>query len=87
MFGQPAGEAVLAEAERYGAKRVFVTSTRSLAQKDNGPLQRMERALGARTSAPTPPSARTARARTWWRAPTRRARPRPICWWPSAAAR
>ena len=48
IFGTPAGEAVLAEAERYGAKRVFVTSTRSLAQKDDGPLQRMEQALGAR---------------------------------------
>ena len=46
MFGVPAGEAVVAEAERSGAKRVFVTSTRSLAQKENGPLQRMERALG-----------------------------------------
>jgi maleylacetate reductase len=48
LFGMPAGEAVVAEAERAGAKRVFVTSTRSLAQKENGPLQRMERALGAR---------------------------------------
>ena len=47
IFGTPAGEAVVAEAERYGAKRVFVTSTRSLAQKENGPLQRMEKALGA----------------------------------------
>jgi len=48
VFGVPAGEAVAAEAERIGAKRVFVTSTRSLAQKENGPLQRMEKALGAR---------------------------------------
>jgi maleylacetate reductase len=48
IFGTPAGDAVLAEAERYGAKRVFVTSTRSLAQKDNGPLQRIERSLGER---------------------------------------
>jgi maleylacetate reductase len=48
VFGVPAGEAVVAEAERIGARRVFVTSTRSLAQKENGPLQRMERALGAR---------------------------------------
>lgn len=48
IFGTPAGEAVVAEAERYGARRVFVTSTRSLAQKQNGPLQRMEQALGAR---------------------------------------
>jgi maleylacetate reductase len=48
IFGTPAGEAVLAEAERYGARRVFVTSTRSLTQKQNGPLQRMEQALGAR---------------------------------------
>jgi maleylacetate reductase len=47
IFGMPAGEATVAEAERYGAKRVFVTSTRSLAQKENGPLQRIERALGA----------------------------------------
>jgi maleylacetate reductase len=46
IFGTPAGEAVVSEAERYGAKRVFVTSTRSLAQKNDGPLQRLERALG-----------------------------------------
>ena len=48
VFGTPAGEAVVAEAGRVGARRVFVTSTRSLAQKENGPLQRMEKALGAR---------------------------------------
>ena len=48
VFGTPAGDAVTAEAERYGAKRIFVTSTRSLAQKTDGPLQRLERALGAR---------------------------------------
>jgi maleylacetate reductase len=48
LFGTPAGEVVLAEADRYGAKRIFLTSTRSLAQKENGPLQRLERALGPR---------------------------------------
>jgi maleylacetate reductase len=48
VFGVPAGEAVVAEAERLGASRVFVTSTRSLAQKENGPLQRLQKALGAR---------------------------------------
>ena len=48
VFGVPAGEAVVAEAERTGAKRVFLTSTRSLAQKELGPLQRLEKALGAR---------------------------------------
>ena len=48
VFGVPAGEAIVAEAERVGARRVFVTSTRSLAQKEMGPLQRIERALGAR---------------------------------------
>ncbi len=48
LFGMPAGAAVIAEAERYGARRVFVTSTRSLAQKENGPLQQLERALGGR---------------------------------------
>ena len=47
LFGTPAEEAVVAEAERYGARRVFLTSTRSLAQQESGPLQRLERALGA----------------------------------------
>jgi maleylacetate reductase len=47
VFGLPAAEAVMAEAERYGAKRVFLTSTRSLAQKQDGPLQRLEKALGS----------------------------------------
>jgi maleylacetate reductase len=48
VYGTPAGEAVVAESERCGAGRVFVTSTRSLAAKSDGPLQRLERALGAR---------------------------------------
>jgi maleylacetate reductase len=48
VFGRPAGEALVAEAERTGASRVFVTSTRSLAQKEMGPLQRIEQALGSR---------------------------------------
>jgi maleylacetate reductase len=48
IFGKPAAEALVAEAERYGASRVFVTSTRSLAKLADGPLQRIERALGAR---------------------------------------
>jgi maleylacetate reductase len=47
LFGTPATEAVAAEAERQGARRVFITSTRSLAQKEDGPLQRLQRALGA----------------------------------------
>ena len=46
VFGRPAGEAVLAEAKRYGAKRIFVTSTRSLARLDGGPLQKLLDALG-----------------------------------------
>jgi maleylacetate reductase len=48
LFGRAAGEAVVAEAERVGAQRVFVTSTRSLAQKEMGPLQRIEKAFGSR---------------------------------------
>lgn len=48
IFGEPAGAAILAEAERVGATRVFVTSTRSLAKLNAGPLQRIEKALGAR---------------------------------------
>jgi maleylacetate reductase len=47
VFGTAAAEAVAAEAERCGARRVFVTSTRSLARLEDGPLQRVERALGA----------------------------------------
>jgi maleylacetate reductase len=46
LFGRPAAESVVAEARRYGASRVFVTSTRSLAKLKDGPLQRIERALG-----------------------------------------
>ena len=48
LFGQPAEQAVPAEAERLGARRVFLTSSRSLARLADGPLQRIERALGAR---------------------------------------
>jgi maleylacetate reductase len=48
VYGTPAGDAVVAEAERMGAKRVFLTSTRSLAGLSEGPLQRLERALGVR---------------------------------------
>lgn len=46
VFGKLAAESIVSEARRYGASRVFVTSTRSLAKLDNGPLQRIERALG-----------------------------------------
>jgi maleylacetate reductase len=48
LWGRPAAEAVLEEADRYGANRIFVTSTRSLTEKQDGPLQRLERALGSR---------------------------------------
>ena len=48
VFGSPAGAAVAAEAERYGARRVFVTSTRSLSQLEDGPLQRVVKALAGR---------------------------------------
>ncbi len=48
IFGVPLEEAIVAEADRYGAKRVFVTSTRSLSQLENGPLQRAIKALGHR---------------------------------------
>ncbi len=48
VFGSPAPEAVVAEAAHFDAKRVFVTSTRSLGALPDGPLQRIERALGGR---------------------------------------
>ena len=48
LYGEPAEEALLAEIERYGCGRVFVVSTRALAALTDGPLQRIERALGPR---------------------------------------
>ena len=47
IFGTPMAEAVVAEAEHYGANRVFVTSTRSLAALSDGPLQQIEQALAS----------------------------------------
>lgn len=48
IYGTPAPEAAAAEAEYYGARRVFITSTRSLAALPDGPLQQIERTLGRR---------------------------------------
>lgn len=48
IFGRAAEVAVVEEAERYGASRIFVISTRSLAQMENGPLQRIIHRLGAK---------------------------------------
>ncbi len=48
VHGQPAGAAVRAEAERLGATRVFVVSGRSLGALADGPLQRVQAALGER---------------------------------------
>jgi len=48
MFGQPAHEAVAAEVTRRGLCRIFVTSTRSLALAETGPLQRVIEGLGSR---------------------------------------
>jgi maleylacetate reductase len=48
VFGEPAASAVVAEAERYGAERVFVVSTASLAGLTDGPLQRIVAGLGTR---------------------------------------
>ncbi len=48
IYGQAAEQAVVEEVARYGCERVFVVSTRSLSALENGPLQRIERALGHR---------------------------------------
>ncbi len=48
VFGEPIETALPAEMDRIGAKRVFVTSTRSLAKLTDGPQQKVEKALGAR---------------------------------------
>jgi maleylacetate reductase len=47
VFGEPAGKALLTELEQRGARRVFITSTRSLAKLSDGPLQTIEKALGS----------------------------------------
>ena len=47
VFGEPAGEALLSEIKQRGARRIFVTSTRSLAKLTDGPLQTIEKALGS----------------------------------------
>jgi len=47
VFGEPVGEALSTEIEQRGARRVFVTSTRSLAKLSDGPLQAVEKALGS----------------------------------------
>jgi maleylacetate reductase len=48
VFGRPADAAVVAEADRHGARRIFVVSTRSLVQLTDGPLHRIVAALGSR---------------------------------------
>jgi maleylacetate reductase len=48
LYGQPAEQAVIEEIARCGCGRAFIVSTRSLTKLDNGPLQRIERALGSR---------------------------------------
>lgn len=47
IFGRPAADAVLEQVERLGARRVFLTSGRTLGGLSDGPLQRIERALGS----------------------------------------
>jgi maleylacetate reductase len=46
VFGVSSPEAILQEAEHFGANRIFITSTKSLVALSNGPLQQIERALG-----------------------------------------
>jgi len=48
VFATPAADAVAAEVAAVGAERVFVVSGRSLGRLVEGPLQRIERALGTR---------------------------------------
>jgi maleylacetate reductase len=46
VFGRPAAEAVREEVDRLGARRVFLTSGRTLGALADGPLQRIAAALG-----------------------------------------
>ena len=50
VFGIAAETAVLEEATRHGARRVFVLSTRSLVGQADGPFERVVAALGASCS-------------------------------------
>lgn len=47
-FGKPIAQALPLELDALGARRVFVTSSRSLTSLSDGPLQWVERALGTR---------------------------------------
>ncbi|MET0333213.1 MAG: iron-containing alcohol dehydrogenase, partial [Rhizobacter sp.] len=46
VFGEPAAEVVVAEAQRLGVQRVFLISSASLARLADGPLQQVQCALG-----------------------------------------
>lgn len=48
VYGLPAGPAVLAEATRLGATRLLLVTGRSLGALPDGPVQQIERSLGAR---------------------------------------
>ena len=60
VYGKPAGAAVLAEAERLGAKRVFITTTKSVAQ--SALLAGIILLLASVTPGSMPASPRTRRA-------------------------
>ena len=60
VYGKPAGAALLAEAERLGAQRVFITTTRSVAQ--TALLAGIIRDLGDRYAGVYPASRHTRRA-------------------------
>jgi maleylacetate reductase len=61
--GRPAAEALAEEAERQGAKRVFIVSSNTLANKTEV-VARLKHALGSKFVACTTPSRRTCRAKT-----------------------
>ena len=79
VFGRPAAEAVVQMAERLGAKRVFLLTSRTL-NRETDVVRRIAAALGPRSAgvhdempAHTPRDAVSP-------APTRRARPAATCW-------
>jgi maleylacetate reductase len=57
VTGVPAADAVVAEIELVGAERVFVLTGRTLAGLDDGPVQRVVAARGARHAGTSTPIA------------------------------
>ena len=86
IYGKPAAEALREEAERLGAKRVYLIVSRTL-NSTTDEIEKIRAALGER-HAETFDGVRSIRHARWWCGSQSRQRtPRPTWSLPSAAAR